>query len=296
MKRTQVIALLVVGCVAGLATSITAEHRPLSAPGMFSFLGIVFALFFSLYAWWWEGVRSVWRILGFIGLTTAAFIVGTWAGVSAGHRITSNSAIIPIFLGGLVGTALVALGRYLFLADPQSRKALYRGIGLLSLVGGLLAAMGILLGSFFEIAMLHSHLMSPPNRPGGGLYFMFLVWQTCMAPLLVIVFPNTNTPRQLGPPSAKTHPSLRLWTKFVALAALVFIANCILPAIHTGVAYPNWPQRNGQFISDGIGKSSGSNRAGKLLARWLVHNPDLLQCRAIQTMNEGTGPDHVASK
>ena len=195
MKRTQTIILLVVGCVAGLSTCVGMEHGPLSAPGMFSSLGIVFSVFFALYAFSWEGTRSVWRIAGFIALTTVAFASATWAGVFAGARTTSNSAVFPIFLGGVVGSALVALGRYLFLADLQSWKKLLRGMCLLSLIGGVLGAVGLVFAPFLGIGILRFlrslRLISPPNNAGAAFCSMFLVWQTCMAPLLVGFFPNS---------------------------------------------------------------------------------------------------------
>jgi len=250
LKKSQPQAVAALGLVSGLLTCAAgAESGPLHAPTVFLFLGIVFALVFSVYAWWWEDVRSFWRITGFAGLTTAAFVIALLVGAFEQKRVAQLTHIDDPYingalLGGIVGTALVALARCTFLVDGQNLKTLVVRIGFVSLAGSALGAVGVFLGPSLGTAIwnflrwLHLIVPSPSSlgSPKAGepeLCATFLLWQTCISPLLVLLFPSSLASEQIPAPSApqKTLVPLPVWKKLLVVVTFVLLACFLIRAI-----------------------------------------------------------------
>ena len=246
----QIIVVVVSGFVSALLTCAAgAESGPLHDPSVFLFLGIVFALVFSTYAWFWEAVRSVWRITGFIGLTTAAFVIAFLVGAFEQHRIAqltgiSNPYMNGALLGGIVGTALVAIARCTFMVDGQNLKTLVVRIGIVSMVGSALGAVGVSLGPSLGAAIWHFlrlvRLIVPSpsslGSPKAGepeLCAMFLIWQTCISPLLVLLFPRSPSSEQIPSPFTpqKTLSPLPVWKKLLVVVTFIFLAGFLVRSI-----------------------------------------------------------------
>jgi hypothetical protein len=210
----KVAAAAILGLVSGVVTSGT-----LSSPAWAPFTGIVFALFLSLYSCWFEGVRSAQRIISFVLVTTSAFWIACLAAfVSVAGRSNESPYFgeSVFFVGGIVGTAVVALARYHFIADNQHNSAVLWKVTLLSLIGGVIGAPA----AWFD-------RLSYGRYQRASLPALFIVWQGCIAPLLVILFPRQSMlPQTSSPPSnvPQRESPLQFWKKALTVAAALFIA------------------------------------------------------------------------
>lgn len=256
-KQTTVLATL--GFLSGLVTCASLLHFPFQSTELFPFSGIIFAFALSLYSWWFERLHSPWRVLSFVIASTAAFYIAMIAGVfglsalvpfiGGGESNFGKLGTAAVFLGGLAGTALVAVARYWFLSDPQDSRTLRRRIGLISLVGGVLGATGFALGpsmgtSIWDLLQF-LHVIAPTQSSVGGaskdtasFFSMFLMWQTAIAPLLAILFPYARISAQIPAGPSSSPPEKRLlaspvWKNLLVVAALVFLAYHLVEGIRT---------------------------------------------------------------
>jgi hypothetical protein len=127
-------------------------------------------------------------------------------------------------VGGVVGTALVALARYIFLSGVQNRSTLIWRVGLISLVGGVLGAAGGSVNTSIGKGQVAS------------LIPVFMVWQGCIAPLLVVLFPSSSMSGEIplqpsSPVPTKRSLPLPVWKKLVMLVAFVFLAFWLVRGI-----------------------------------------------------------------
>jgi hypothetical protein len=224
----KVVAAAILGLISGVVTGGT-----LSSPAWAPFTGIVFALFLSLHSCWFEGARSAQRIIGFALVTTSAFWIACLAAfVSANGRI--NDAF---FVGGIVGTAVVALGRYHYIAESQPRRTVIWKAILLSLTGGVIGAAA----TWFD-------KLSYGKYQKASFPVLFIAWQGCIAPLLVILFPRQP---MLPQPSSSNVPQrgaapLQFWKKMAMVAAALFIAYWLVRAVHLEHRSPESGTRRAQ--------------------------------------------------
>jgi hypothetical protein len=236
------------GLVSGLVTCATLGHLG-SSVILLPFIGVVFALFLSLYSWRWEEFHFVWRTISFILATTAAFWVAVLAGFFGSRRGIEDPHLWrdDLFVGGIVGTALVGLARYLFLSRTQKPIDLTWRIGLISLLGGVLGAASdsvhIPVGTAIWNLLRLLHLVTPvPSAPEivpqdtASLFSMFVVWQTCIAPTLTLLFPNSSISGQIPVQPSPSVPAkaplpLPVWKKLFVVCAFVFLAYWLIRGI-----------------------------------------------------------------
>ena len=216
--RKPSLILAILGLLSGLATCPTMLYLFSRSPRWFPSCAIIFA--FALYSWCCEGIHSAWRVIGFIIFSTLAFWIAVFAGGLGATGVRDLTGIQDlgmnaVLLGGVVGTAQVALARYVFLSGRRGRSALLRSIGLIALVGGVLGETGDSLGPSLGAAIWHLlrllRLLSPaessPAQAGSStlsLFSMFVLWQTAIAPLLVLLFPHSPIPVQIRAEASRT--------------------------------------------------------------------------------------------
>jgi len=179
----KTLVLLSFGFVSGVLTCGVAKlaAQPSVSPWWFLCSGIIFAFYLCLYALWGDGVRSLWRIVGFLLVTTAAFWVAAFAGFFGVHGMRELTGIQSmelngILLGGIVGSAMVALARNYLLLESRVRAGVYWRLALIAFAGGILGVVGFSIGR--------------PKSDRAAFCTMFMTWQTLMAPLLCLVFPG----------------------------------------------------------------------------------------------------------
>ena len=262
---TGTFILSILGLFAGLLTCVGLQHFPLQSTEFFPFSGIIFALAFSFYSWWFECLHSPWRVLSFFIASTAAFYIAMFAGalgiplirlfIEGGESNAENLKTSAVFFGGLFGTALVASARYLFLSNSQDHKALLWRIGLITSVGGVLGAAGFALGPSLGTAIWDLlqllHFVAPSQSSMGGrspdtasFSSMFVMWQTGIAPLLALLFPSSPISAQTPSESSSLHPrkgslSLPIWKKALAVAAFLFLVYFLVKGIRSERQIPS---------------------------------------------------------
>ena len=191
-----------VGFSSGLVTCVALVLFP--TPAAFAFMGVVFALFMSMYFWWGESCHSVGRTFGFLVVASSAFAVAIFASFLGAQIAGSGEGRYlwrdVFFVSGFLGTFVVVLARLFIVYDSQSFGQLAWKIIAISIFGAILGAasdsissvVGLQVGRLFQslnlITTMNSNIVAAP-RDALRLYSAFMCWQTFIAPLLVGFFP-----------------------------------------------------------------------------------------------------------
>lgn len=163
--------------------------------------GAIFGVILSAYYAIFSRVRSWARLLSLIAASEAAYFLAVVAGVYAVVSFrplewSRESAFYgAMFLGGLVGAFVLLAASQLLLSTRPKSKAVLTRAALWSLAGGLLGAVGFALGgSLGKVLWLALHaigltftdteLEGAVRNETTNFFSLFVVWQTCMAPMM----------------------------------------------------------------------------------------------------------------
>ncbi len=153
-------------------------------------------------------------------------------------------ALLGVFLGGVIGSALVAIAFYLYLFAPQRSESAFRKIIIIALVGGIAGSAGFALGHYAEASILkmleflqRGTSTNPPSvSPEGSSFFaMVIFWQAVVAPILLLSFPITKPSLEHAGGRSSLYGSdqseLSVWKKILAVAAFAFLLYMLLHGI-----------------------------------------------------------------
>lgn len=172
--------LPVEGLVSGLVTCLL-----LHLPYAFEFLGLAFGTVLAAHVWIFRGIRSPFRLIGFIATCGVAYLLsisvpGRFLGMSRWGTLESR----VIFPAGVLGAAIVCAGVFFLLQPPKKiAKSLLLAL-CIAAACGLLGAIGWSVGERLQgMASQPSHM---PSQPPNNLTFcsLFIIWQTGAASLL----------------------------------------------------------------------------------------------------------------
>lgn len=163
--------------------------------------GAIFGVIVSAYFAIFLRVRSWARLLLLIAASEAAYFLAIVLGV---YTVVSfrplgwsmdSATYVGMFLGGLVGAFVLLTAAQLLLPTSRKWKVVLTRTILWSLAGGLLGVVGYALGgSLGKLLWLALHavrltftdvsLDDAVRSETTNFFSLFVVWQTCMAPLL----------------------------------------------------------------------------------------------------------------
>jgi hypothetical protein len=223
--------LPVEGLVSGLVTSLL-----LHLPYTFEFLGLAFGAVLAAHVWIFRGIRSPFRLIGFIATCVVAYLLsvsvpGVFLRISTSGTLESR----VIFPAGVVGGAVVCVGVFFFLQPPKKvAKFLLKAL-CISAACGLLGVFGWSIGERLQgMPLQPSHMPSQlPNNL--TFYSLFIVWQTGAASLLGLLLSKEQTfvaapiAARPQPVSIRTKVGRRVWSiPAVAFFALILAAGAWL--------------------------------------------------------------------
>lgn len=167
----------------------------------FLFLGAVFGLVIAGY-FWFRGLRSVWKMTGFVAACTVAHAVAMTAGSKTAIPLeflrfvdlAERRDIEICFTGGLVGAPIVLAAFCLFVAPQREWERFLLKAFAVSVLSGVLGIVGWELGASLGTVLWHSlKFVVAPHQTGPSgtnLYSLYVVWQTGMALLLAFLLPR----------------------------------------------------------------------------------------------------------
>ena len=163
--------------------------------------GAIFGVILSAYYAIFLRVRSWARLLSLMAASEAAYflaiVLGVYTVVSfrpLGWSIDS-ATYVGMFLGGLAGAFVILIAAQLLLSTRPKWKAALARAALWSLAGGLLGVVGYALGGWLgkvlwlalhavRLTLTDTDLEDAVRRETTNFFSLFVVWQTCMAPIL----------------------------------------------------------------------------------------------------------------
>src|SRR5262249_44325319 len=140
-------------------------------------------------------------LLSFIAASTGAYFVAVWLSVLSvlsfrPSGLSRDEAFYAgMFVGGLVGGFLILTTAQLLLSLRRKWKAIFGRAVLWSLAGGALGLAGFALGGSLgkllwlalhamHLTMTDADLERAVSTETVNVFSLFVLWQTCMAPLL----------------------------------------------------------------------------------------------------------------
>jgi hypothetical protein len=108
--RKRILAFAAAGCLAGLATCSSVRLFALLPEGLFDLIGCIFGLFLCLSFWMFDGLRSAWRALGFVGAGILFLALCFFFSVRQGTPTFVLKFGIFVVCGNLLGVIGYALG------------------------------------------------------------------------------------------------------------------------------------------------------------------------------------------
>jgi len=174
------------------------------------FIGCIFGAVISAHVRFFRGVRSPFRLVGFIATCTLAYTMAELAtGRTPFHPqflnfSGANSDAIdssPLFSGGFLGATIICAGIY-FLLTPSKNwpKFLLKALGI-SVACGFLGVLGWSVGERLWLARWLPH--SSANL---SFYTLYIIWQTGAAPLFGLLF---SPPQKLVAAPAGMRPAYK---------------------------------------------------------------------------------------
>jgi hypothetical protein len=189
--------LPVEGLVSGLLTCLTAALPFGLGRAVFLFVGLVFGAVISAHVRLFRGVRSAFRLIGFIATCTVAYTVSVFATMWTPFRPqllnfsgTGSGAIdsSPFLTGGFLGAAIVCAGIHFFLAPSKNWPKFLLKALCISVACGFLGVLGWAVGE---------QLGNAGWLPGFGasldFYALYIIWQTGAAPLFGLLLSPQET-------------------------------------------------------------------------------------------------------
>ena len=162
-----------------------------------------FGLFVVGYFVGFGGLRSPWKAMGFVATSVLAYIVAFWAcltvpvNVKFLSLISSGSVFVStagLFVGGLVGAAILFAGFFFFLSDRKEWRLFVARALPFSLVAGLVAVFAWKAGSFLAGQFSHA-----PASSDWDIDLLHILWQAAVAASFGFFLPRAYTPsRRLG--------------------------------------------------------------------------------------------------
>jgi hypothetical protein len=247
-KRIPTLALA--GCLAGLATSASSRLLALLPEGLSESIGCIFGLFLCAYFWRFDGMRSVWRALGFVGASTLAYLAAYDAGMPVSNLWSvrfellglSSLEITILLVGGFVGAGILFLSLCFFFPSRQFATRLLLNFVIFAVSGSVLGVIGYALGPTLGEAiwylMRFLHLGEPsqasqlqPSRDTASFYSLYVAWQTGIATLVALLFPLRTEAPVASTATALDSSSvvelgktpLPLWKRLVAVSIIFLI-------------------------------------------------------------------------
>jgi hypothetical protein len=158
-------------------------------------MGGMFGAFNGLCCYWFMGLRSIWRIAGFIIASIVAYDASIVAAFWAHRNLTfvldkfrTRSSPIgaeTLFVGGFTGAFIILLAALLLLSPRQKIASVLRKGFLGAVIGGFLGIVGHAAGPL----VYRLRLLLPPMGLHGGDFDISLAvfWQTGMAFVLALI-------------------------------------------------------------------------------------------------------------
>jgi hypothetical protein len=214
------------------------------------FIGNIFGLVISVYAWVVLRQRSVMRAVGFVLSCTAAYVLAFFSTLflGAGHLsqrgggAVADSPAWVFFVGGAIGAVVVLVAALLLYSNEHGAAQMVSLVAGGSLVGGILGVVGWAFGpSVLGRSMLSLiDPGSPSLRPYANQdvfyeFSLYLVWQTGMGAVLGVLFSRFDIPENLATQVASTQNSgpktrsLRVAFICAVVAVLAFFSLRVLP-------------------------------------------------------------------
>lgn len=193
--------LPVEGLVSGLVTCLL-----LHLSYAFEILGLAFGAALAAHVWIFRGIRSPFRLIGFIATCGVAYLLsvsvpGMFLGMSPSGTFESR----VIFPAGVLGAAIVCAGVFFFLQPPKKIAKLLLLAPCISAACGLLGVIGWSVGE--RLQGMPSQPSYMPSQPPNNLTFcsLFIIWQTGAASLLGLLLSKEQAP-VASPIAARPQP------------------------------------------------------------------------------------------
>ncbi len=255
----RILALALVGCLAGLATCSSARLLALLPEGFSESIGCIFGLFLSAYLWRFDGMRSMWRALGFVGASTLAYLAAYDAEMPVSNLWPvrfelfglSPAEINVLLVGGFVGAGILFLALCFFFPSRQSATRLLLNFVIFVVSGSMLGMIGYALGPtlgatiWYLLRFLHLGEQSQasqlrPANDTAALYSLYVVWQTGIAVLVAFFFPLRSEVRDASRAAALGFSSvtelgkvpLPIWRRLVAVALIFLVVFFAASEVH----------------------------------------------------------------
>ncbi len=174
--------------LAGLASAVVTVQSQPRIFGHEDFLGgLLFGSCTAFCCWVFMGVRSVWKMLLFIGISGAAAYVSFFFGIMTQDFFSRVVQIggqgeAEFFVAGCAGAfVLLAAMQLLFLPDCRAGRA-FLASGLWSISGGLLGSVSLTAAPAFD----NIRRRLAPHQTDADVS-LILVWQTGMALIFAVV-------------------------------------------------------------------------------------------------------------
>jgi hypothetical protein len=216
------------GLVSGLLTCLL-----LHLPYTFEFLGLAFGAVLAAHVWIFRGVRSSFRLIGFIATCVVAYLLsvsvpGVFIGISTAGTLESR----VIFPAGALGGAIVCAGVFFFLQPPKKIAIFLLKALCISAACGLLGVFGWSVGERLQGIPSQPSYM-PSQLPNNLTYYsLFMIWQTGAASLLGLLLSKEQTlvaaPIAAQPQAVviRTRVGRRVWSiPAIAFFALILAAG-----------------------------------------------------------------------
>jgi hypothetical protein len=217
------------GLVSGLLTCLIPALPFGLGRAVFLFAGFVFGAVISAHVRLFRGVRSAFRLIGFIATCAAAYAVSvfatTWSpfhpqflnfsGIGSGAIDSS-----PFLTGGFLGAAIVCAGIYFFLTPSENwPKVLLKSL-CVSVACGFLGVLGWTAGQ-----QLWDARSLPGFEANVQFYALYIIWQTGAAPLFGLLLPPQETPAAAPAGVRPAHAPLSAKTRraIPSVSAIIFL-------------------------------------------------------------------------
>jgi hypothetical protein len=182
------------GLISGLLTCVLPVVLNVLGLNPIAFTGAIFGAVVSAHFWWFRGIRSGWRVLGFVAISTAAYPIAVNATITNPIRLASlnfsgNGAgdidSSQFLTGGILGAATLFTGFFFFLAPFTRWPRFLAKAFCFTVIGGFLGVFGWALGGFLSVS-----LRGVQNQSNDwNFYSLYVVWQAGIALLLGLLLP-----------------------------------------------------------------------------------------------------------
>ena len=226
------------GLFSGLLTCVVPVVLNVLGLNPFVFTGAIFGAVISAHFWRFRGMRSGWRVLGFVATSTAAYPIAVNATIStpvhlaalnfSGHGAGDIDSS-QFLTGGILGAAILFAGFFFFLAPVTRWPRFLAKAFCFTAFGGFLGVFGWALGGF----------ISRDQGNNWNFYSLYVVWQAGIALLLGLLLPVQPVPdaqsvaelvrsREPDRDSLKLSPSAKALLILVVVGLGVFLTRTVV--------------------------------------------------------------------